>query len=148
MFILRRGQAEFRIPGTLVDQQATCAPLAWDGLIYRTIMLDDPVEAMRVHQNVPLDSGPRLGSGMIGRWFAIDPIMARSEYIARHALPGSFTHQAWVKLPRGATVNVGFCSALFGLSGGAPQVEVLSPPPSSLQFQPIPGWWSDQVGHA
>ncbi len=123
---------------------------AWLGE-HHTVQLLAPLAALRVHQRggtaAASAPGPAWGAGTWGNWFAIgDVVLSRSQYAARYALPGAFTHQDEWQLPAGTVMNVGIAGPLFGHDGGGLQAQRLDGPP--LQRRRLHGYWVDRVGSA
>lgn len=138
------------LPAVLLPQRASSSKAAWRDT-HHTVQLMAPLAALRVHQRAGAAAayapGLAWGSGSWGRWFAIgDVVLTRSEYSARYALPGSFTHQDEWLLPAGTEMNVGIAGPLFGHVGGELQAELLGGP--HPERRRLHGYWVNRSGSA
>jgi hypothetical protein len=130
------------------DRQGTEHEDAWLRGEYLTLRVtDDMREGVRVHTNGKSFPG-RSASSMAGRWIALEDIIDTSHALANsRALPGVFTHVAWVVIPSGCVINVGVASPLYGYSGGGVQAEYVSGP--RFGFEQAEGkHWHGAVGNA
>ncbi len=143
----------FVVSGRTIELQATAHSRiatrdsnAWLHAAFVTVQLLALTEALRVHTGGRSFQG-RPGSKLEGAWYAIgDVIETSTQYSQSRSLPGLFTKVAAVALPRGAILNIGFCSPLFGGSGGGAQAEHVGGP--SAQFTSLPNVWHSRSGRA
>jgi len=139
------------LPALVLPQRSSSSKEAWRDNSYHTVQLTAPLAALRVHHRAGGGAAAARelawGSGTQGRWFAIgDIVLTRSEYAARYALPGSFSHQDEWQFPAGTAMNVGIAGPLFGYPGGELQAEWLSGPPPERRR--LHGFWINRSGSA
>jgi hypothetical protein len=75
-----------------------------------------------------------------------DVIKTSSEIVDGRSLPGAFTHIARAEVFSGSTINIGFCSPLFGGRGGDAQAEFVRGP--NARFTPLDATWVNYRGNA
>lgn len=127
---------------------------AWAAGNYITVLLQQPVNGLRVHtkgRTYP----DREASGEAGAWVLLGDVILSSSGLAQTRSlptydPGSataFTHVSEARMAVGTYLNIGLASALFAGAGGGFQGEFVRGP--AIQFKPLTGKvWMNRAGLA